>query len=191
MNKIRTDSARSQSGAQTTKFHREKLSFTQSATPTMKFHLRWMNILKTMSPKSYLHKNPHTFKMREGRFASVCLVEEYIFGTPKQKYRLKSWTRCKIVERFLKMKNEDRKIEDIPAAELNEYISEFIISIRTKDGNEYEATSLSSKFIKCQLWTTFEEKGLFCQHNQRLGLWENQKSSSIQAKTADEVRKRE
>ena len=44
------------------------------------------------------------------------------------------------------MKNEDRKIEDIPAAELNEYISEFIISIRTKDGNEYEATSLSSKF---------------------------------------------
>ena len=190
MNKIRTDSARSQSGAQTTKFHREKLSFTQSAKPTTKFHLRWMNILKTMSPKSYLHKNPHTLKMREGRFASVCLVEEYIFGTRKQKYRLKSWTRCKIVERFLKMKNEDRKIEDIPAAELNEYISEFIISIRTKDGNEYEATSLSSKF-NGQLRTTFEEKGLFCQHNQRLGLWENQKSSSIQAKTADEVRKRE
>ena len=44
------------------------------------------------------------------------------------------------------MKNEDRKIEDIPAAELNEYISEFIISIRTKDGNEYEAISLSLKF---------------------------------------------
>ena len=88
------------------------------------------------------------------------------------------------------MKNEDRKIEDIPAAELNEYISEFIISICTKDSNEYEATSLSSKF-NGQLRTTLEEKGLFCQHNQRLGLWENQKSSSIQAKTADEVRKRE
>ena len=36
-----------------------------------------------------------------------------------------------MLERFLKMKNEDRKIEDIPAAELNEYISEFIISVRT------------------------------------------------------------
>ena len=42
------------------------------------------------------------------------------------------------------MKNEDRKIEDIPAPELNEYISEFIISIRTKDGSEYEAPSLRS-----------------------------------------------
>ena len=52
----------------------------------------------------------------------------------------------RLLERFLKMKNEDRKIGDIPAAELNEYISEFIISIHTKDGNEYEATSLSSKF---------------------------------------------
>ena len=38
---------------------------------------------------------------------------------------------------------------------------------------------------------TLEEKGLFCQHNQLLGLWENQKSSSIQAKTAKEARKRD
>ena len=42
------------------------------------------------------------------------------------------------------MKDKDRKIEDIPAAELNEYISEFIISIRTKDGNEYKPTSVRS-----------------------------------------------
>ena len=137
-----------------------------------------------------MHKNPHTLKMCEGRFASVCLVEEYIFGTQKQKYHLKNWTICKIAWKILKMKNEDEKIEDIPVAELNEHISEFIISICTKDGNEYEATSLSSKF-NGQLRTTFEEKGLFCQHNQRLGLWENQKSYSIQTKTADEARKME
>ena len=43
-----------------------------------------------------LHKNLHTLKMREGRFASVCLVEEFIFGTWKQKYRLKNWIRSKI-----------------------------------------------------------------------------------------------
>ena len=49
-----------------------------------------------------------------------------------------------MLERFLKTKDEDRKIEDIPAAELNEFISEFIISVRTKDGNEYEPTSLRS-----------------------------------------------
>ena len=33
-----------------------------------------------------------------------------------------------MIERFLKTKDEDRKIEDIPAAELNEFISAFIIS---------------------------------------------------------------
>ena len=50
----------------------------------------------------------------------------------------------RLLERFLKTKDEDRKIEDIPAVELNEYISEFIMSVRTKDGNEYEPTSLRS-----------------------------------------------
>ncbi|CAH3153647.1 unnamed protein product, partial [Pocillopora meandrina] len=44
----------------------------------------------------------------------------------------------RLLERFLKTKDEDRKIEDIPAAD------EFIISVRTEDGNEYEPTSLRS-----------------------------------------------
>jgi hypothetical protein len=38
----------------------------------------------------------------------------------------------------LETKNKERKMEDIPTAELNEYVSEFIISVRTKDGKEYE-----------------------------------------------------
>ena len=42
------------------------------------------------------------------------------------------------------MKDEDGKIEDIPAAELNGHISEFIISVGTKDGKQYKATSLRS-----------------------------------------------
>ena len=42
------------------------------------------------------------------------------------------------------MKDEHRKIEDIPAAGLNGHISEFIIFVRTKDGNEYKPTSLRS-----------------------------------------------
>ena len=52
------------------------------------------------------------------------------------------------------MKDEDSKIEDIPAAELNDYISEFIISVHTKDGNEYEPTSLWS------LMASFERHSL-------------------------------
>ena len=46
--------------------------------------------------------------------------------------------------RFLKTKVEDWKVEDISAVELNEYISQFITSVRTKDGTEYEPTSLRS-----------------------------------------------
>jgi hypothetical protein len=37
-------------------------------------------------------------------------------------------------------------MEDIPTAELNEYVSEFIISVRTKDGKEYEWNS--KNFVK-------------------------------------------
>ena len=88
------------------------------------------------------------------------------------------------------MKHKDRKIEDIPAAELNEYISEFILSVRAKDGKEYEPTSVRSLMTSFEQHN-FEEKLLFCQHNQQLGLGDNLKSSSIQAKTAEEARKRE
>ena len=55
-----------------------------------------------------------------------------------------------MLERFLKAKDEDRKIEDIPAAKLNEFINEFIISVRTKHGNEYELTSLRSLMASFQ-----------------------------------------
>ena len=55
----------------------------------------------------------------------------------------------RLLERFLKTKDEDRKIEDIPAAELNKFISEFIISVHTNDGNEYEPTSLRSLMASC------------------------------------------
>ena len=50
----------------------------------------------------------------------------------------------RLLERFLKTRDEVRKIEDFSAVERNEYISQFIISVRTKDGTEYEPTSLRS-----------------------------------------------
>ena len=40
----------------------------------------------------------------------------------------------KLLQTFLGTRNELRKVEEIPALELNEYICEFIISVRTKDG---------------------------------------------------------
>ena len=52
----------------------------------------------------------------------------------------------KLLHLFLVTKNEERKMEDIPTAELNEYVSEFIISVRTKDWKEYEPNS--KNFVK-------------------------------------------
>ena len=82
--------------------------------------------------------------MAEGRFASVCSVEEFILEQENKNTVKKTERDVRLLERFLKTKNEDRKIEDIPVVELKEYISQFIISVRTKDGNEYEPTSLRS-----------------------------------------------
>lgn len=91
-----------------------------------------------------LHKTRALWKMAEGRFASVYSVEEFILEHENKNTAQKTERDVRLLERFLKTKDEDRKIEDIPAAELNEFISEFIISVRTKDGNEYEPTSLRS-----------------------------------------------
>ena len=66
-----------------------------------------------------------------------------------------------MLERFLKTKDEDRKIEDIPAAELNEFISEFIISVRTEDGNEYEPTSLRSLMASTYEINTLKHRKCF------------------------------
>ena len=75
-----------------------------------------------------LHKTRALWKMAEGRFASVYSVEEFILEHENKNTAQKTERDVRLLERFLKTKDEDRKIEDIPAAELNEFMSEFIIS---------------------------------------------------------------
>ena len=60
--------------------------------------------------------------MAEGRFASVCSVEEFILEHENKNTAPKTEGDVRLLKRFLKMKDKDKKIEDIPAAELNEYI---------------------------------------------------------------------
>ena len=104
-----------------------------------------MNVLKeTSSDSRCTQKKRALWKMAEGRFASACYVEEFILEQESKNTAKKTERDVRLLERSLKTKNEDRKIEDIPAVELNEYTSQFIISVRTKDGNEYEPTSLRS-----------------------------------------------
>ena len=54
---------------------------------------------------------------------------------------------------FLKAKNETRKVEEIPPEELNGYVSEFIVAVRRKDGEDFEPSSL---------------RGLVCSFNRHL-----------------------
>ena len=75
------------------------------------------------------------FKMSE-RFVDVGSVEQ------ENKATLQNTQRdVKLLQALLRTRNELRKVEEIPAVELNEYICEFIISVRSKD---YEPSSLRS-----------------------------------------------
>ena len=78
------------------------------------------------------------------RFVDAGPVDEFILEQENQATAQKTQRDVKLLQLFLKNKNEERNIEDIPTGELNEYVSDFIISVRTKNGNEYEPSSLRS-----------------------------------------------
>ena len=64
-------------------------------------------------------------------------VENFI-AEQENKATLQKSRDVKLLQTFLGTRNELRKVEEIPALELNEYICEFIISVRTKDRKDYE-----------------------------------------------------
>ena len=82
------------------------------------------------------------FKMLE-RFVDAGSVDNFI-AEQENKATLQKTQRDVKLQTFLGTKNELRKVEEIPALELNECICKFIISVRTKDGKDYEPSSLRS-----------------------------------------------
>lgn len=74
-------------------------------------------------------------------------VQEFIEGQENENTKRKTLQDVALLQEFLSLRNDSRKIEDISPAELNVYLSEFIISVRKKESNEeYEPNSLRSKF---------------------------------------------
>ena len=59
--------------------------------------------------------------MAEGRFASVCSVEEFILEQENRNAAQKTERNVRLLERLLKAKVKDRKMEVIAAVHLNEY----------------------------------------------------------------------
>ena len=74
------------------------------------------------------------------RFVDTGSVDNFI-AEQENKYVTKTQRNVKLLQTFLGTKNE---LEEIPALELIEYMCEFIISVRTKDGKDYEPSSLRS-----------------------------------------------
>ncbi|CAB4012922.1 zinc finger MYM-type 2-like [Paramuricea clavata] len=78
------------------------------------------------------------------RFVDAGSVDDFILEQENKSTAQKTQRDVKLLQLFLVNKNEERNIEDIPIGELNEYMSDFIISVRTKNGKEYEPSSLRS-----------------------------------------------
>ena len=70
---------------------------------------------------------PLFFKMSE-RFVDAGSVENFIAEQGNKGTLQKTQRDVKLLQTFLKTKNELRRVEEIPAVELNEYMCEFIIS---------------------------------------------------------------
>ena len=73
-------------------------------------------------------------------------VEEYIADQENKNTRAKTQTDVKLLTTFLLEKNEQRKLEEIQPEELNRYVGEFILSVKRKDGQDYEPSSLRGLF---------------------------------------------
>ncbi|VDI32538.1 Hypothetical predicted protein [Mytilus galloprovincialis] len=54
----------------------------------------------------------------------------------------KSFYDLALVTRFLKKKNETREIQTIPVVELDSVLSNFVLTVRKKDGQEYEPSTI-------------------------------------------------
>ena len=64
-------------------------------------------------------------------------VDNFI-AEQENKATLQKTRHVKLLQIFLGTRNELRKVEEISALQLNEYICEFIISVRTKDKKDYQ-----------------------------------------------------
>ena len=86
------------------------------------------------------------------RFADIVSVEQFIEDQENENTKKKTQQNVALLKEFLTLKNESRRMEEIPPKKLNAYFSEFIITVRKKDNNEdFEPSSLRS------LMASFEE----------------------------------
>ena len=82
--------------------------------------------------------------MASSRFASLeGSIETFVEERENQNTVKKTKRDVALLTEFLQTKGKAQsEIAEIPPAELNELLSEFILSVRTKEGQDYEPSSL-------------------------------------------------
>ena len=73
-------------------------------------------------------------------------IDDYIIEQQNKNTRVKTTRDVKLLIEFLREKHDQRNPEDIEAAELNEYLCEFILSVTRKDGKDFEPARLKVCF---------------------------------------------
>lgn len=72
------------------------------------------------------------------------VMTDFINGQQNKRTMQKTVRDIALVTKFLKLKNEHREINQIPPVELDPLLATFVLTVRKRDGSEYEPTSLRS-----------------------------------------------
>ena len=75
-----------------------------------------------------------TFDIRE--------VEEFIDNEECSNTRKKTKSDMALLSSFMAKEKENRQVEEIPPQDLDNYLSRFLLSVRKKNGDEYETSTL-------------------------------------------------
>ena len=83
--------------------------------------------------------------MEENRFAVLhTTAEDYVESLQNKSTKEKTERDVKLLKKYLAAQNEEREVSDINPQELDRYLANFIRSVRRKDGEDYEPSSLRS-----------------------------------------------
>ena len=95
------------------------------------------------------------------RFAQISAAEVDTFLECQENTNTKRKTSgdLNVLSQFLMSKNEMRCPEQIPATELKQYLCQFILSVRKKDGSEYEPCTLRSYISSIDRYLKKKEYG--------------------------------
>ena len=129
------------------------------------------------------------FKMSE-RFVDVGFSWQFYCRTRKQSHIRKDTTRCKTFANLFSNKNELRKVEEIPALELNEYIWHLRVYHFAQNQRRERLWAFSALKSIGRFWTTSKKEQLLCQYHEWPRIWENKKGPLVQTERVKEDRKR-